>query len=157
MTCGTGGAGAILFVGLGSPLVTVTKSVVVVSGIVGSVKVIVTKVSAEDDDVAVVVITPGFVNTKVVAGMVIMPPVKDVEVVAVAANPRTLDANALSVHSTTTPTVVFIGIAKHSDPVAHTLITKLPAWLQVAILPERQAIFPGVHGDEKLRVEKKVL
>jgi hypothetical protein len=129
VTCGTDETGVILLMELGVPWVTVMKSVVVVSGAVGSVKVIVTKVSVsvEDEGVMAVVITPELVSTKVVADMVVIPPVKNVVVVGVATNPRTLDANASSVHSTTTPEVVFIGMAKHSDPVAHTLITKLPA------------------------------
>lgn len=74
-----------------------------------------------------------------------------------ATRPSTLDAVASLVHCTTTPAVSLIGIAKHADPVAHTLITKLPAWLQDAMLPERQAICPGVHGEEKLSVLKKSL
>jgi hypothetical protein len=71
--------------------------------------------------------------------------------------PRTLAATCLSVHSTTTPLVLFIGIAKHAVPAAQTSITKLPAELQFPTLLAMQAIVPGEQGDEKLRVVKKAL
>lgn len=96
------------------------------------------------------------VGSIVVAGMVIAPPVW-VVVDPVAVRPRILDAVISFVHSTTTPVVVFIGIAKHADPEEHTPITKFPDLLQVPTLPEIQAMFLDVHGEEKLSVEKKSL
>jgi hypothetical protein len=72
-------------------------------------------------------------------------------------SPSTLAAICLSVHSTTTPLVLFIGIAKHAVPAAQTSITKLPAELQFPTLLAMQAIVPGGQGDEKLRVVKKEL
>lgn len=138
--------------------VTVTMSVVVVVVMAGGVKVTVIKVRVlvEEDVVTDVAVMESVISI-VVAGMVTAPLVADVVVVEDATKPRTLDAVALSVHSTTTPVVEFIGMAKHSEPLVHTLTTKFPAWLQVPILPERQAILPGVHGEEKLSVEKKAL
>ena len=128
--------------------VTATKSVDVVVAIVGGVRVIVITVRASAEEGDAVDVVAGVVNTL---------PAADVVVVAAAVKPRTLDAVASSVHSTTTPSVEFMGIAKHSEPVAHTLTTKLPAWLQVPRLPERQAMLPGVHEEENLSVEKNSL
>jgi hypothetical protein len=72
--------------------------------------------------------------------------------------PNTCAASCLSVHSTTTPFVLFIGIAKHSVPAEQTLVmTKLPAELQFPTLPDIQAMSPDVQGDEKLSVEKRSL
>jgi hypothetical protein len=99
----------------------------------------------------------GAVTSMVISGTVEGLLIADGVAVADAVKVRTLDAIASSVHSTTTPTVEFIGIAKHSEPVAHRLITKLPASLQVPKFPERQAMLPGVHDEEKLSVEKKSL
>lgn len=127
----------------------------VVVGRVGITMVIVIKAGSREVEDDVVVTTDsgvGFVISIEVAGMVTAPPVVDV-----ATSPRTVDAKALFVHSTTTPAVDFIGMAKHSEPVSHMLITKFPSWLHVAMLPERQAMLPAVHVDEKLSVEKKVL
>jgi hypothetical protein len=106
----------------------------------------------------VVVDTTGLnvVGSIVVAGMVIAPPVW-VVVDPVAVRPRISDAVISFVHSTTTPVVEFIGIAKHADPEEHTPITKFPDLLQVPTLPEIRAMFPDVHGEEKLSVEKKSL
>lgn len=138
--------------------VTVTMSVVVVVARLGAVKVTVIKVwaSVKEEVVTEVAVMESVISI-VVAGMVTAPLAEEVLVFEAATKPRTLDAVALSVHSTTTPVVDFIGMAKHSDPLAHTLTTKLPAWSQVPMLPERQAMLPGVHGEEKLSVEKKVL
>lgn len=72
--------------------------------------------------------------------------------------PNTLAASPLSVHSTTTPFVLFIGMAKHSVPTEQTfVITKLPAELQFPTFPDIQAMSPDIHGEEKLRVEKRLL
>lgn len=72
--------------------------------------------------------------------------------------PNTFAASPLSVHSTTTPCVLFIGMAKHSKPAEQTFsITKFPAELQFPTLPDIQAISPDVHGEEKFSVEKKLL
>lgn len=72
--------------------------------------------------------------------------------------PNTLAASPISVHSTTTPLVLFIGMAKHSVPVEHTVVmTKLPAELQFPTFPAMQAISLYVHGEEKLSVEKRLL
>lgn len=72
--------------------------------------------------------------------------------------PNTFAASPLSVHSTTTPFVLFIGMAKHSVPTEQTfVITKLPAELQFPTFPDMQAMSPDVHGEEKLRVEKRLL
>lgn len=72
--------------------------------------------------------------------------------------PNTWAASPISVHSTTTPSVLFMGMAKHSVPVEQTVvITKLPAELQFPTFPAMQAISPDVHGEEKLSVEKRLL
>lgn len=72
--------------------------------------------------------------------------------------PNTFAASPLSVHSTTTPWVLFIGIAKHSVPAEQTsVMTKLPAELQFPTLPDMQAMSPDVQGEEKLSVEKRLL
>lgn len=72
--------------------------------------------------------------------------------------PNTFAASPLSVHSTTTPFVLFIGMAKHSVPAEQTfVITKFPAELQFPTFPDMQAMSPDVQGDEKLRVEKRLL
>ena len=159
VTCGSVGAAEVVVVEEGVDCVTVTKSVVVVVAIVGGVRVMVMKVraSAEEDDAPGVVPGFGTVISTVVAEAVNTAPAADVVVVAAAVKPRTLDAVASSVHSTTTPSVEFIGIAKHSEPAAHTLTTKLPASLQVPTLPERQAMLPGVHEEEKPSVAKNLL
>ena len=74
------------------------------------------------------------------------------------ATPNTLPASPKSVHPTTTPVVVFIGMAKHRVPAGHTvLITKLPAALHFPTFPEMQATSPLAHGDEKFSVEKRLL
>lgn len=99
----------------------------------------------------------GAVTSMVVSGTVDGLLITDGVAVADAVKARTLDAIASSVHSTTTPSVEFIGMAKHSEPVAQRLITKFPASLQVPRFPERQAMLPGVHDEEKVRVEKKSL
>jgi hypothetical protein len=127
--CGTAGTGVLVVVEWVFDLVTVMKSVIVVSGAGGSVKVMVVnvRVSVEEEDIVAVVATTVLVIFTVVACMVTIPPVMEAIVVVVAGKPRTLNAKALSVHSTTTPAVVFIGIAKQSDPAAHTLMAKLPA------------------------------
>lgn len=71
--------------------------------------------------------------------------------------PKILSAAALLVQPTYTPFVSFIGIAKHCCPFVHTVIWKLPALLQFPTLPAIHAISPEVHGDEKLRPEKRLL
>jgi hypothetical protein len=77
---------------------------------------------------------------------------------ATALPPKTFAASPLSVHSTTTPFVLFIGMAKHSVPVEQTFVmTKLPAELQFPTFPDMQAMSPEVQGDEKLSVEKRLL
>ena len=77
---------------------------------------------------------------------------------ATASPPKTLPASTLFVHSTTTPFVLFIGIAKHSVPAEQTsVMTKLPAELQFPTFPDMQAMSPDVQGEEKLRVEKRLL
>lgn len=72
--------------------------------------------------------------------------------------PSTFAASPLSVHSTTTPCVLFMGMAKHSVPAKQTFVmTKLPAELQFPTFPDMQAMSPEVQGDEKLSVEKRLL
>jgi hypothetical protein len=69
-----------------------------------------------------------------------------------------LAATALSAHPTYTPRVVFIGRAKHCWPVPQTLVmTKLPCLSHVPTLPAMQAISLPVQGEEKLRVENRLL
>jgi hypothetical protein len=71
--------------------------------------------------------------------------------------PRTLFATPSSTQPTITPSVLFIGIAKHLVPASQVVMTKFPAALQLPILPEMQAICPDAHLVEKLIVEKKLL
>lgn len=153
---GAGGALAIEAI-VGCVIVTIYVEVAV--AIDGGVKVMVTNVmvSLVEGGAAIVGSEIGAVISMVVSGVVERLLVADGVVVAGAVKLRTLDAIASSVHSTTTPSVDFIGMAKHSEPLAHTLITKLPASLQVPKFPARQAILPGVHDEEKLSVEKKLL
>lgn len=66
-------------------------------------------------------------------------------------------ATPSSAHPTYTPIVLFIGTAAQVVPWPHTSITKLLSELQFPVLPEIHAIWPGVHDEEKLRVEKKEL
>jgi hypothetical protein len=62
------------------------------------------------------------------------------------------------VHCTTTPSVLFIGMAKHSVPAEQTsVMTKFPAELQFPTFPDMQAMSPDVQGDEKLSVAKRSL
>lgn len=130
--------------------------VVVVDGVasgIGTSTVVAAIVTAppEVDVVEVATVVEAVVVVEVVVVVGTAEVVEAIDVVEDAATrPSTLDAVALSVHSTTTPVVEFIGIAKHSVPAVHLLMRKLPAWLQLAILPERQAMCPGVHGDRKL-------
>lgn len=149
MTCGAAGAG--LSLGVAGVRVGATTVMVIKLGSGGE--------GVEDAEDVVVLLSSGIgvVVSRRLAGIVTTATEADVGVDTDATRPRTLDAVALSVHSTTTPAVEFIGIAKHSEPALHKLITKLPASLQVAVLPERQAILPDTHGEEKLSVEKKVL
>jgi hypothetical protein len=70
---------------------------------------------------------------------------------------RILPAAALFVHPTSTPRVLFIGMAKHSVPLEQMDITKLPSLLQFPTFPAIQAICPDVHGDEKFMPENSVL
>ena len=71
--------------------------------------------------------------------------------------PNTLSAMVISVHPTYTPIVLFIGIAKHSFPAAQTVMTKLPWGSQLPTLPDIQAIWLGLHGDEKFSFENRLL
>ena len=72
--------------------------------------------------------------------------------------PNTSAASPISVQLTTTPLVLFIGMAKHSVPGEQTVVmTKLPAELQFPTFPAMQAISPDMHGEEKLSVEKRLL
>lgn len=160
-----GGAGAAVICGVstgvtivfedGSGLVTVTNFVDVAVGSGWKVMVMVLVIGEVEDRVASVT-GLGPTGSTVVAGIVTGPPAADIVGVETT-RPRTLDATALFVHSTTTPAMVFIGIAKHSDPVVHKLITKLPSWLQVPVLPLMQARVPALQGEEKLSSEKRAL
>lgn len=93
--------------------------------------------------------------------VVVLPPPIIAEAEAEAETillPNTFAASPLSVHSTTTPFVLFIGMAKHSVPAEQTCsMTKLPAELQFPTFPAIQAMSLDVQGEEKFSVEKKLL
>lgn len=56
-----------------------------------------------------------------------------------------------------TPSVVFIGSAKHAVPAPHFWMAKAPSGPQMPTLPLTQAIWPALQADCSLREAKRVL
>jgi hypothetical protein len=88
----------------------------------------------------------------------VTPPTVVALPLALTLTPNTLSASFTFTHPTKTPSVVFIGSAKHCVPAEQTVVmTKLPAASQFPTFPDMHATCPDVHGDEKFSVEKRLL
>lgn len=81
----------------------------------------------------------------------------DVDDATTSCSPRTAVASALFQQLTSTPSVVFMGSARHVVPAPQRVISKAPAALQKPTFPLTHATWPGLQADCSVRPAKMEL